>query len=84
MHSPAHDPLHLPDLQLLVDAVRGPVFTHGARVGLHIAEQPAGGHDGDRLGHSARHHDHIRASSQRDGRGRGAGNVSRGFSYVFD
>lgn len=76
MHRPPPGALHRPHLQLLVDAVRGALSAHGARVGFHPAEQPLLVDERGGLGRAAAHHPRLRASAGVAGHGRRAQHVS--------
>jgi hypothetical protein len=60
--NPARDPLHLPHLQLLVDAVRRHLPPHRAGVGFRIGKDPAALHAGPGLGHPSSDDVHLRTS----------------------
>ncbi|ERL86646.1 hypothetical protein D910_04052 [Dendroctonus ponderosae] len=75
VHRAAPGALHRPHFQLLLDAVRGALPAHGARVGLHPAEQPLLVDERGGLGRAAAHHPDLCAGAGVAGRGRRAGHV---------
>lgn len=50
VYSPPHNPIHMPHLQLFLDAMRRTLPPYGVGVGICVSEQSTYRYDGDRLG----------------------------------
>lgn len=55
----AHSPLLFPNLQLLLDALRRRLSTHGTSFGIHNGKQAPEVHDRFGMGHTTHHYNHI-------------------------
>lgn len=79
---PPHSPLLLPHIELLVDAVRGSLPTHGAGVCVHNGESIAAIHAAAGMGSARYHHGRLRFCTPLRWRRRRNQHVSEDVSYM--
>lgn len=64
VHSPSHNLIHLSHFELLMDALRGSLFTHCSCLGLYFAEEFADCYDGNWLGNPSGYYVDLRSSEK--------------------